>query len=55
MFLAGSGTKLQVVDRVEVNTGDSHEYCIRANGGPMTITLVSLGRHSSACASVSHI
>ncbi|KAL6772119.1 hypothetical protein ACKKBG_A28990 [Auxenochlorella protothecoides x Auxenochlorella symbiontica] len=31
---------LQVVDRVEVATGDTHRYCVRSTGGPLTVTLV---------------
>lgn len=32
--------RLQVVDRVEIATGDVHQYCVRATGGPLTVTLV---------------
>jgi hypothetical protein len=30
----------QVVDGAKLSTGQSHQYCVRANGGPMRITLV---------------
>eukprot|EP00873_Tetraselmis_striata_P004766 jgi/Tetstr1/425030/TSEL_001518.t1 len=31
---------LSVVDGAKLATGESHQYCVRANGGPMRITLV---------------
>ena len=42
LYLAGTqrSQPLSVVDRVAVQQGDTHEYCVRANGGPLTITLV---------------
>jgi len=42
VYLEGGSTRLQVVDGATLNTGDSHEYCIRANGGPMKVTLVGI-------------
>lgn len=30
----------QVVDKVPIQSGDVHQYCIKANGGPLSITLV---------------
>ncbi|PSC76615.1 Serine protease ABC transporter B family tagA isoform A [Micractinium conductrix] len=42
VYLAGNANspQLQVLDAVPINQGESHEYCIRANGGPLSITLV---------------
>lgn len=35
-----SPKKLALLDSVPINTGDVHQYCITANGGPLTVTLV---------------
>jgi hypothetical protein len=35
-----SPKKLAVMDSVPINTGDVHQYCITATGGPLTVTLV---------------
>lgn len=34
------GWRMQVVDGAKLATGESHQYCVRAAGGPMRITLV---------------
>ena len=35
-----SPARLAVVDTVPINSGDVHQYCITAGGGPLSITLV---------------
>jgi len=35
-----SQTNMKMVDMVDINTGESHQYCVRALGGPFTVTLV---------------
>lgn len=35
-----SKTNMKMVDMVDINTGESHQYCVRALGGPFTVTLV---------------
>lgn len=40
LHLAGDTVALQVADKVPINTGESHEYCVRAKGGAVSITLV---------------
>lgn len=35
-----NGWRMQVVDGAELNTGESHDYCVRALGGPVKVTLV---------------
>ena len=37
---SGLGFKLQVVDMANLTTGQSHQYCVRGLGGPLTVTLV---------------
>jgi len=34
------GWRLQIVDSAQLSTGSSHEYCVRAQGGPLRVTLV---------------
>lgn len=31
---------VKVVDSAQLNTGESHNYCVRALGGPVKVTLV---------------
>eukprot|EP00887_Chlorella_sp_A99_P001740 scaffold19.g1740.t1 len=43
LFLSGSPlspARMQVLDRIKINSGETHSFCVRANGGPLTITLV---------------
>jgi Subtilase family/PA domain len=35
-----SPKNLALLDNVPINTGDVHQYCITAGGGPLTVTLV---------------
>ncbi|GMH38149.1 hypothetical protein BSKO_06033 [Bryopsis sp. KO-2023] len=35
-----SGWRMQVVDGAEMTTGESHNYCVKALGGPLKVTLV---------------
>lgn len=35
-----NGPRLSFVDQVPINTGESHSYCVRGNGGPLSVTLV---------------
>lgn len=37
---SGPGWALQLVDRGALRTGEAHQYCLRATGGPLTVTLV---------------
>ncbi|KAK9815878.1 hypothetical protein WJX72_011193 [[Myrmecia] bisecta] len=34
------GWRLQVVDMANLTTGQTHSYCIKSTGGPLTVTLV---------------
>lgn len=35
-----SPKRMQVLDRVQITTGQTHQYCIKAGGGPLSITIV---------------
>ena len=37
---SGPGWSMQMVDLANLTTGQSHQYCLRALGGPLTVTLV---------------
>ncbi|KAK9839424.1 hypothetical protein WJX81_001331 [Elliptochloris bilobata] len=37
---SGPGWGLQLVDRATLTTGQAHQYCVHATGGPLTVTLV---------------
>lgn len=37
---SGPGWNLQIVDQANLTTGQSHQYCLKALGGPLTVTLV---------------
>ena len=37
---SGPGWSMQIVDLAYLTTGQSHQYCLKALGGPLTVTLV---------------
>ena len=37
---SGPGWNMQLVDLANLTMGQSHQYCLKALGGPLTVTLV---------------
>jgi hypothetical protein len=37
---SGPGWALQLVDGAALRTGEAHQYCLTATGGPLMVTLV---------------
>ncbi len=37
---SGPGWSMQIVDLANLTTGQSDQYCLKALGGPLTVTLV---------------